>query len=43
MAQKKSEAETKTPAKEKKAAKKDWKKPKITRHGNMRQLTQMSA
>ncbi|HYE75623.1 MAG TPA: hypothetical protein VEF04_19930 [Blastocatellia bacterium] len=43
MAQKKTEKETKSSAKAKPETQGKWKKPKITRHGNMRQLTQMSA
>ncbi len=43
MTQKSSEQKTKAAAQEKPEGKKPWKKPRITRHGNMRQLTQMSA
>jgi hypothetical protein len=42
MAQKKAEKETKATTKRTSATTKQWKKPRITRHGNMRQLTQMS-
>lgn len=44
MTQKSSEQKTKGGATKGKAEeKKPWRKPRITRHGNMRQLTQMSA
>lgn len=43
MAKKTSAEKTDSADKKKGEAKTPWKKPRITRHGNMRQLTQMSA
>jgi len=43
MAQAKANEKTKSATKETAKPRKQWTKPKITRHGNMRQLTQMSA
>jgi hypothetical protein len=43
MTQKKPAAKRKPNTKGNEKPRKEWKKPKITRHGNMRQLTQMSA